>query len=87
MINGSVKNFSFSDECNVCSVDTTAVLTLNKTSEFVVISMQVGFALEVVVVSLSSAPRQCWHSAREEVEDWRSSFSGLESGPCDLVQL
>lgn len=49
------------------------------------ISMQIGFALEVVV-SVFSAPRQCWHSAREEVEDWRSSIFGLESGPCDLVQ-
>lgn len=77
-------------ECKVCSLDTTAVLTSVKSSEFVIplellIRMQVG-SLEVVV-SVSSAPRQCWHSAREEVEDWRSCFSGLESGPCDLVQI
>ena len=65
------------------------MLTSVKNSEFAVISMQIGFALEVVVIVsvFSSAPRQCRHSAREEVEDWRSSFFGLESGPCDLVQL
>ena len=60
-------------------------LVKNYISEFAVISMQIGFALEVVV-SASSAPRQCWHSAREEVEDWRSSIFGLESGPCDLAK-